>query len=46
MVWPQAPVLPSVTRAVIAIDDSELPAEHPVLNQLHATYLSIPGEAL
>jgi hypothetical protein len=30
-------------RAVIAIDDSELPAEHPVANELRVTYLSIPG---
>ncbi|MGW2648698.1 hypothetical protein ACWC2T_28130 [Streptomyces sp. NPDC001393] len=27
-------------RTVIAIDDSELPAEHPVSNQLGATCLS------
>ncbi|HCA86990.1 MAG TPA: aminotransferase [Streptomyces sp.] len=81
VVWPQAPVLPGVTMALLqqhaehrittvtleqakgmaavfatntsigvrslaAIDDTELPVEHPVLSQLRETYLSIPGEAL
>ncbi|MFI0220467.1 aminotransferase class IV family protein [Streptomyces lydicus] len=81
VVWPQAPVLPGVTMALLqqhaeycvatvtlaqakgmaaafatntsigvrplsAIDDIELPTEHPVLSQLQATYLSILGEIL
>ncbi|MCX4549612.1 aminotransferase class IV family protein [Streptomyces sp. NBC_01387] len=81
VVWPQAPVLPGVTMALLqqlvkhriatvtleqakgmagafatntsigvrplsAIDDAELPTEHPVLNQLQEAYLSIPGENL
>ncbi|GAB2718916.1 aminotransferase class IV family protein [Streptomyces bullii] len=84
VVWPQAPVLPGVTMALLqrhanglehrtapvtldqakcmaavfatntsigvrslsAIDDKELPAEHPVLDALRETYLSIPGETL
>jgi len=84
VVWPQAPVLPGVTmallqkhgngvehrtapvtldqakrmaavfatntsigvRALSAIDDKELPTEHPVLSALRETYLSIPGETL
>ncbi|MEU9748340.1 aminotransferase class IV family protein [Streptomyces niveus] len=81
VVWPQAPVLPGVTmallqqraehrvapvtldqaksmaagfatntsigvRALTAIDETELPAEHAVLSQLQQTYLSIPGETL
>ncbi|MCX4884803.1 aminotransferase class IV family protein [Streptomyces sp. NBC_00847] len=84
VVWPQAPVLPGVTmallqkhasgvehrtapvtldqakrmaaafatntsigvRALSAIDDKELPTEHPVLSALRETYLSIPGESL
>lgn len=79
VVWPQAPVLPGVTmallqqraehrittvtleqakdmaaafatntsigvRALAAIDDTQLPTEHPVLDRLRETYLSIPGE--
>ncbi|TXS48057.1 aminotransferase [Streptomyces sp. uw30] len=79
VVWPQAPVLPGVTmallrqraehriapvtleqakgmaaafatnagigvRAVAAIDDTELPTEHPVLDRLRETYLSVAGE--
>ncbi|MEV3853057.1 aminotransferase class IV family protein [Streptomyces sp. NPDC050095] len=84
VVWPQAPVLPGVTmallqqnpngvehrtatvtldqakgmaaafatntsigvRALSAIDDKVLPTEHPVLDTLRNTYLSIPGEIL
>ena len=84
VVWPQAPVLPGVTmallqqygtcvehrtapvtlaqakrmaavfatntsigvRALSAIDDQELHIEHPVLDTLRETYLSIPGETL
>lgn len=84
VVWPQAPVLPGVTMALLqqhatgvehrtspvtldqakrmaaafatntsigvrslsAIDDKELPTEHPVLSALRETYLSIPGETL
>ncbi|MEV0694217.1 aminotransferase class IV family protein [Streptomyces sp. NPDC050388] len=79
VVWPQAPILPGVTmallqqraehrittvtleqakgmaaafatntsigvRALAAIDDTQLPTEHPVLDRLRETYLSIPGE--
>ncbi|MFF7543301.1 aminotransferase class IV family protein [Streptomyces canus] len=33
-------------RALSAIDDKELSAEHPVLSALRETYLSIPGEIL
>ncbi|MGQ5596846.1 aminotransferase class IV family protein [Streptomyces sp. ESR1.13] len=79
LVWPQAPVLPGVTmallqqrtehritavtleqakgmaaafatntsigvRALAAIDDTQLPTEHPVLDQLRETYLAVPGE--
>ncbi|KUN02168.1 aminotransferase [Streptomyces yokosukanensis] len=81
VVWPQAPVLPGVTMALLqehakyrvatvtldqakgmaaafatntsigvrplsAIDNTDLPTEHPVLSQLQETYLSIPGETL
>lgn len=84
VVWPQAPVLPGVTmallqkhangvehrtapvtldqakqmaavfatntsigvRALSAIDDKELPTEHPVLTVLRETYLAILGETL
>ncbi|MFF0066484.1 aminotransferase class IV family protein [Streptomyces sp. NPDC005279] len=81
VVWPQAPVLPGVTMALLqqhaehrvatvtldqakgmaaafatntsigvrplsAIDDTELPIDHPALSQLQGTYLSIPGETL
>ncbi|MFE4540364.1 aminotransferase class IV family protein [Streptomyces scopuliridis] len=81
VVWPQGPVLPGVTmallqqhaehrvatvtleqakgmtaafatntsvgvRALKLIDEAELPDEHPVLNQLRETYLSVPGETL
>ncbi|MGQ4388596.1 aminotransferase class IV family protein [Streptomyces sp. SAS_270] len=84
VVWPQAPVLPGVTMALLqkhadgvehrtapvtldqakrmaavfatntsigvrvlsAIDDKELPTEHPVLSELREAYLSIPGETL
>ncbi|MGW6235290.1 aminotransferase class IV family protein [Streptomyces sp. NPDC055094] len=81
VVWPQAPVLPGVTmallqqhaehriatvtveqakgmtaafatntsigvRVITAIDETELPDDHPVLSQLRETYLSIPGETL
>ncbi|ANP56217.1 branched-subunit amino acid aminotransferase/4-amino-4-deoxychorismate lyase [Streptomyces griseochromogenes] len=80
VVWPQAPVLPGVTmallrqhaphrvatvtleqakgmraafatntgigvRAIAAIDETELPVDHPVLRRLGETYLSIPGES-
>ncbi|QUW89880.1 hypothetical protein KE639_01056 [Streptomyces sp. V17-9] len=31
-------------RALAAIDDTQLPTEHPVLDQLRETYLAIPGE--
>lgn len=79
VVWPQAPVLPGVTmallqqraehriatvtleqakgmaaafatntsigvRALAAIDDTQLPTEHPMLGRLRETYLSVPGE--
>ncbi|MFD7027437.1 aminotransferase class IV family protein [Streptomyces sp. NPDC059917] len=79
VVWPQAPVLPGVTRALLqqraahrvapvtleeakgmaaafatntsigvraiaAIDDTALLAEHPVLDRLREAYLSVPGE--
>ncbi|MFF2506344.1 aminotransferase class IV family protein [Streptomyces sp. NPDC058067] len=33
-------------RALSAIDDVSLPTEHPVLNALRDSYLSIPGETL
>ncbi|MER7793520.1 aminotransferase class IV family protein [Streptomyces sp. NPDC097640] len=81
VVWPQAPVLPGVTMAMLqqhaeyrvatvtleqakgmaaafatntsigvrylsAIDETELPTEHPVLSELQETYLSIAGESL
>ncbi|MEU3538076.1 aminotransferase class IV family protein [Streptomyces paromomycinus] len=81
VVWPNAPVLPGVTMALLqqhadhrvatvtleqakgmaaafatntsigvrpltAIDDAPFPATHPVVQQLQATYLSIPGESL
>ena len=81
VVWPQAPVLPGVTMALLqqhaehrvtavtptqakgmaaafatntsigvrslaAIDDTELPTEHPVSTRLRETFRSIPGEAL
>ncbi|MFE2043171.1 aminotransferase class IV family protein [Streptomyces sp. NPDC059477] len=81
VVWPQAPVLPGVTMALLqqhtdhkaatvtldqargmaaafatntsigvrplaAIDDTELPVEHPVLRHLQDAYLSVPGETL
>ncbi|MFD5858077.1 aminotransferase class IV family protein [Streptomyces chartreusis] len=81
VVWPQAPVLPGVTmallrhraehrvatvtleqakdmaaafatntgigvRTIAAIDDTELPTEHPALDRLRETYLSVPGESL
>ncbi|MGW0844193.1 aminotransferase class IV family protein [Streptomyces sp. NPDC002787] len=81
VVWPQAPVLPGVTmallqqhaehrvttvtldqakgmaaafatntsigvRAIVAVDETELPAENPMLSQLRTAYLSIPGETL
>ncbi|MFE4583320.1 aminotransferase class IV, partial [Streptomyces chartreusis] len=81
LVWPQAPVLPGVTmallrqraehrvatvtleqakgmaaafatntgigvRTVSAIDDTEFPIEHPALDRLRETFLSVPGESL
>ncbi|BCM70565.1 MULTISPECIES: aminotransferase class IV family protein [Streptomyces] len=81
VVWPQAPVLPGVTmallqaraehrvaavtleqakgmaaafatntsigvRALAAIDERELPTEHPALDRLRETYLSIEAERL
>lgn len=81
VIWPQAPVLPGVTMALLqqhgehriadvtltrakamaaafatntsigvrslaAIDGTELPVEHPVLEILRETYRSIPGEAV
>ncbi|MFE4665429.1 aminotransferase class IV family protein [Streptomyces sp. NPDC056716] len=81
IIWPEGPVLPGVTaallrdrtdykvapvtldeaktmpvafatntsigvRALSAIDDTPLTAEHPTLNTLRETYLSIPGEEL
>ncbi|WP_432192445.1 aminotransferase class IV family protein [Streptomyces sp. bgisy027] len=81
VVWPQAPVLPGVTmallrqraahrtapltlerakgmaaafatstgigvRGVAAIDATELPTEHPVLDRLRETYLAVPVESL
>ncbi|MFF5533442.1 hypothetical protein ACFY71_13280 [Streptomyces cinerochromogenes] len=31
-------------RALAAIDEKQLPTEHPVLDRLRETYLSIEGE--
>jgi branched-subunit amino acid aminotransferase/4-amino-4-deoxychorismate lyase len=33
-------------RPLAAIDDTQLPVEHPVLTRLQEAYLSIPGETL
>ncbi|MEV3991404.1 aminotransferase class IV family protein [Streptomyces sp. NPDC049837] len=33
-------------RALAAIDDTDLPAEHPALGVLRETYLSVPGETV
>jgi branched-subunit amino acid aminotransferase/4-amino-4-deoxychorismate lyase len=33
-------------RTISAIDDTELPTEHPVLDGLRERYLSVPGESL
>lgn len=82
VVWPQAPVLPGVTmallqeqhadwktapvtveqakgmaaafatntsigvRALSAIDDQPMPADHPLLAELRDAYLAVPGEEL
>ncbi|SOD67831.1 hypothetical protein SAMN06297387_13611 [Streptomyces zhaozhouensis] len=33
-------------RRGVAVDDTELPAEHPALSALQHTYLSLPGEPI
>lgn len=33
-------------RAIAAVDDTELPTDHPVLSALQHTYLSLPGEPI